>query len=249
MEPYQESKGQEDAILAIKELIQRKRNVELIVIGYSVPWYLSKLRDLVKDESLEGYVRFIDFKENIYPLINQADIVLVCSKNEAFGRVILEAMLLKKVLIGTKSGGILELIEEEFNGLLYEPGDYKQLAIKIEYLLDHREKIREFGEKGYKFAKGNFTREKCVGEIYELLQSIKNMPNPSCTNKSHGWKLLLLYYKMEDKILPVKSHRRNAVRKVFRGIVSLSRHLKKIPIESNRFKVNLSNSQAYKYSD
>jgi len=230
------SKGQEDAILAIKELIQRKRNVELIVIGYSVSWYLSKLRDLVKDECLEGHVRFIDFKENIYPLINQADIVLVCSKNEAFGRVILEAMLLKKALIGTKSGGILELIEEEFNGLLYEPGDYRQLATKIEYLLDHREKIREFGEKGYEFAKGNFTKDKCVGKIYELLQSIKNMPNLPFTNKSHGWKLLLLYYKMRNKVLPVKSHRRNAVRKVFRGMVSLSRYLKKKPIESNNLR-------------
>ena len=226
------SKGQEDAILAIKELIQRKWNVELIVIGNSVSRYLSKLRDLVKDERLEGYVKFIDFKENVYPLINQADIVLVCSKYEAFGRVVLEAMLLKKAVIGAKSGGIPELIEEEFNGLLFEPGDYKQLAIKIEYLLEHREKIKEFGEKGYQFAKANFTNEKCVGKIYELLQDIKNKPNPSCFYYSHGWKLLRLYYKMEDKILPANSLRRNVVKKVFRGFVSLPEHLKKKPIKS-----------------
>jgi len=226
-----ESKGQEDSILAVKELIQRKRNVELIVIGSSVSWYLNKLRDLVKDERLEGYVRFMDPRENVYPIINQADIVLVCSKNEAFGRVILEAMLLNKVVIGTKSGGILELIEEGFNGLLYKPGDYKQLAIRIEYLLESREKIKEFGEEGYKFAKGNFTREKCVGKVYELLQSVKNMPNPSCTYISQTWKLLLLFSKMEAKILPANSYRRNVVRRVFRGIVSLSNNLKKIPIK------------------
>ena len=110
------SKGQEDAILATKELIQRKKNVELLILGYSVPWYVSKLRDLVKDEGLERYVRFVDFKENVCPIIHQADIVLVCSKNEGFGRVVLEAMLLKKAVIGTKSGGIPELIEEGFNG-------------------------------------------------------------------------------------------------------------------------------------
>ncbi|MCJ7545592.1 MAG: glycosyltransferase family 4 protein [Deltaproteobacteria bacterium] len=229
-----EAKGQKDAICAVRELVG-KWNVELIVIGYFFPSYLSELRGLVQDASLEGYVRFIDFKENIYPIISQADIVLVCSKNEAFGRIILEAMLLKKAVIGTKSGGIPELIEEGFNGLLFKPGDYKQLAMKIEYLLKHREKIKEFGENGYKFAKENFTKEKSVGKIYKLLQGIKNMPNPSSSayvalidiHNSLGWKLAPWYYRIRDKILPENSHRRSAVRKVFKGDISLLNNSKK----------------------
>jgi glycosyltransferase involved in cell wall biosynthesis len=222
------TKGQKDAIRAVRELIG-KWNIELIVIGYFDPTYLSELKGLVQAARLEGYVRFVDFKENIYPIINQADILLVCSKNEAFGRIILEAMLLKKAVIGTKGGGIPELVEEGFNGLLYEPGDYKQLAMKIKYLLEHTEKIKEFGENGYKFAKENFTKEKSVGKTYELLQSIKNMPNPSSLSylavadmcNSAGWKLLLSYYRIRDKVLPINSHWRNAVGRVFRGAISL----------------------------
>jgi len=232
-----EPKRQEDAICAVRELIGRW-NVELIVIGYFDPTYLGELRGLVKNESLEGYVRFVDFKENIYPIISQADIVLVCSKNEAFGRVILEAMLLKKALIGTKAGGIPELVKEGFNGLLFEPGNYKELAMKIEYLLKHREKIKEFGENGYQFAKENFTKEKSVGRIYELLQGIKNMSNPSSYSAvanmytSPGWKLLLCYYGIRDKILPKNTHRRNVVKRIFRGGASLLNNFKKKPIKS-----------------
>jgi glycosyltransferase involved in cell wall biosynthesis len=232
-----EPKGQEDAILAVKELIQRRRDVELIILGYHIPWYLKKLRDLVEEERLEGYVRFLDFKENVYPIMNQADILLVCSKNEAFGRVILEAMFLKKPVIGTKSGGIPELIEEESNGLLFEPGDYKQLATKIEYLLEHREKIKEFGEKGYEFAKENFTKEKSIGKLYELLEGVKNMPNPSYSPHfafvtrnifaPHGWKLRRLYYTVRDKMLPPNSRLRNVVRRIFGGIISPPKHLRK----------------------
>jgi glycosyltransferase involved in cell wall biosynthesis/MoaA/NifB/PqqE/SkfB family radical SAM enzyme/mannose-6-phosphate isomerase-like protein (cupin superfamily) len=233
------AKGQGDAIRAVRELMG-SWNIELIVIGNFEPTYLSELRGLVQDANLEGYVRFVDFKENIYPIINQADIVLVCSKNEAFGRIIIEAMLLKKAVIGTKAGGISELVEEGFNGLLYEPGDYKQLAMKIEYLLKQREKIKEVGENGYKFAKENFSKEKSVGKIYELLQDIKNMPNPSSPSyfalidmhHSPGWKLLLCYYRIRDKILPINSHRRNAVKRVFRGGVSLRNKLKKKPVKS-----------------
>ncbi len=228
------AKGQEDAIRAVRELIE-KWNIELIAIGYPEPSYLSELRGLIQDERLEGHVRFIDFKENIYPIISQADIVLVCSKNEAFGRTILEAMLLKKAVIGTKAGGIPELVEEGFNGLLYEPGDYKQLAMKIEYLLKYGEKIKEFGENGYQFVQENFTKEKSVGKIYEILRHIKDMPNSSPSSyfavadmyNLPGWKLSQCYYRIRDKILPENSHRRNVARRIFRGHIYLPSNLKK----------------------
>ena len=139
------TKRQEDAIRAVGKLVD-KLNLELIIIGYAEPSYLSELRGLIRDGSLERHVQLIDFRENVFPIINQADIVLVCSKNEAFGRTILEAMLLKKAVIGTKAGGIPELVKEGYNGLLFDPGDYKQLAMKIEYLLENRDKIKEFGE-------------------------------------------------------------------------------------------------------
>ena len=173
-----ESKGQRDAILALNELVQRKRDVELIVMGHANLAYLEQLKEIVKAQNLESYVKFIDFKENPYPMVNQADIVLVCSRNEAFGRVTLEAMLLKKPVIGTNSGGTPEMIKEGFNGLLYEPGDYHQLADKIEYLLQHRDKMAEWGENGYKFAKENFSKEKSSGKVAQLLRKLKGTANP-----------------------------------------------------------------------
>ena len=93
-------------------------------------------------------------------MFNHADIILVCSRNEAFGRIILEAMLLRKPVIATNSGGTPELIKDGFNGLLYEVGNYHQLAEKIEYLIEHNHKMEELGEHGYAFAKKEFTKEK-----------------------------------------------------------------------------------------
>jgi FkbM family methyltransferase len=325
-----ESKGQEIAILAVKELIQRKKDVELIIVGSHDPWYAKRLKEMVEDENLEAYVRFFDFKKNPYPIFKQADIALTCSKSEAFGRVIQESMLLKKPVIGTNSGGTPELIREGFNGLLYEAGDWEQLAEKIEFLIENKDKMKEFGENGYRYAKENFTREECGGRIYKLLKNIKNDRNPSSNSywqfvsrnilhilsevereheteieglragldkkesqilhletaakekeselsglryclkdrdqsvaelealvkdkvgrienletslreteatvnriyNSYGWKLLLLSYRMMGKILAVNSHLRNAVRRAYRGVVSLSKHLRKESIKS-----------------
>jgi FkbM family methyltransferase len=174
-----ETKGQEDAILAVKDLVDRKKDVELIIMGPASPSYLKELEQIVRDENLKGYVRFREFKENPYPVVNQADIVLLSSRREAFGRVTIEAMLLKKPVIGTNSGGTLELIREGHNGLLYEPGDYRQLADKIEYLIEHREKMREFGENGFEFAKTTFTKEKYGGEVHKRLTELRGVSNLS----------------------------------------------------------------------
>jgi glycosyltransferase involved in cell wall biosynthesis len=173
-----ESKGQLDAVLAVKELRRRKQDVELVVMGKGNPSYLQKITQIIEAENLGEYVNILDFKENPFPAVSQADVVLVCSRNEAFGRVVLEAMFLKKPVIGANSGGVPESVSEGFNGYLYEPGKYIQLADKIEYLARHREKIAELGENGYKFARENFTKEKSGDKLAELLWRTKGNANP-----------------------------------------------------------------------
>ncbi len=172
-----EAKGQAEAILAVKVLVQRRKDVELVVVGAAHPQYLNQLKQIVQHENLENYIKFIGPMENVYPVLNQAHIVLVCSRSEAAGRVALEAMLLKKAVVGTRAGGTVELVQEGFNGLLYEPGDYKELADKIEWLLDNQSKIRELGNNGYRFASENFTRERYGGRLYEFLRNLKGTPN------------------------------------------------------------------------
>jgi len=174
-------KGQDDAIRAVKELIAWNKEVELIIMGSATP-YLKELQTLVSDQNLETYVKFLDFRENPYPVVNQADIVLVCSRAEAFGRVTAEAMLLSKPVIGTNAGGTRELIKAGFNGLLYESGDYRQLAEKIKYLIDQPERIREFGEHGFKFARSSFSREEYGTKVYKLLKDLKGQGNPLSAN-------------------------------------------------------------------
>jgi len=171
--------GQWDAILAVKELVQRGRDVELIIMGGGDPAYLERLRAAVRDWCLESYIKFMGFRPDPYIVVNQADIILVCSRSEGFGRVTLEAMLLRKPVIGTASGGTPELVKEGFNGFLYEPGNHVQLADKIEYLIEHREKMKELGENGYKLAKEDFTRDAYAGELFQLLMNLKNKPNPA----------------------------------------------------------------------
>ncbi|MGB6680380.1 MAG: glycosyltransferase, partial [Candidatus Bathyarchaeia archaeon] len=238
-----ESKGQLDAILAVKELIRRKKNVELIIIGYANPDYFERLKKIVEDENLTPYVRFLGFKENPYGVLSQADIVLSCSRNEAFGRTTLEAMLLKKPVIGTNTGGTPELIKEKFNGLLYTPENFMELAEKIEYFINNVEKIVEFGENGYKFAKNKFTKKEYGGKIHRLLNNLKDETNPQSflysilmkeladelMNEQYRYHQLINEHKIiSEELNKIKSELRNSFTLRFAKKIPFGAHLRKL---------------------
>lgn len=168
----QEGKRQEEAILAIGELVHVGINAELFIVGDGNPKYRDYLQKLVSENELDRYVKFIGYVENPFPFVKSADVVLMCSRNEAFGRVTVEAMKIGKPVIGARSGGTTELIREGFNGFLYTPGDYKELAAKIKYLYEHPDVVRDMGKNGLQWTKERFTQERYGEEVLTILQQL-----------------------------------------------------------------------------
>jgi FkbM family methyltransferase len=170
-----EGKGQLDAVKAAIELVNnRDHNVELNLVGKASPDYQREIEGIIENADAEAYIRILPFTEDIYPVMNAADAVLVCSRMEAFGRVTVEAMLLNKPVIGTNTGGTMELIEEGRTGLTYEPGNAHQLANQIEKLIQDPVLRRTLAENGNKFANENFSKEKFSGAYYQELMRFKS---------------------------------------------------------------------------
>lgn len=93
----------------------------------------------VKDLGLEQHVLFLGKRDNLSELYNISDVKLLMSEKEAFGLVLLEAMACGVPCIGTKVGGIPEIIESGKNGYLVELGDVEEAASRIiEILTDEK---------------------------------------------------------------------------------------------------------------
>lgn len=168
-------KGQEDAIRAIIELTKnRKRKVELVIMGYSQPYFQNYLQEIVNAEGAGDYIHFFPFQENSMSVVNLADIVLVCSRMEGLGRVTIEAMLMEKAIIATNTGGTNEMIFDKNTGLLYTPGNYIQLADQIERLLDNPEERLNLARNACRFAKKTFTKKNFGWKYYKILVALKN---------------------------------------------------------------------------
>lgn len=147
-----EIKGQMDAVKAVRELIaQGYEDIELILAGRkeSHHYYERLLAAINEVDVLRGRIRILEFIEQPLSILREADVVLVCSRYEAFGRVTAESMALKKPVIATRSGANLELVQDGVSGFLYNRGNYKELAEEIAKLYSDRSLLKKMGQAGY----------------------------------------------------------------------------------------------------
>ena len=101
------------------------------------------------------------------------DLELVCSQNEAFGRVTVEAMMNMNPVIGADRGATKELIRDKYNGLLYKEGDYIDLANKIEEVYNLKDKGRYMGVNGRKYVIRYYSSKTNCKNILKVYDSIK----------------------------------------------------------------------------
>src|SRR5207247_7627515 len=114
-----EGKGPADAVRALARLIKEGINAELSLVGEPFPGYRAVLEEIVRSEALAERVHFVGRVRDASRFLQDADLLLVCSRSEAFGRATIEGMLARKPVVGARCGATAELIQDGITGLLY----------------------------------------------------------------------------------------------------------------------------------
>jgi glycosyltransferase involved in cell wall biosynthesis len=90
----------------------------------------------INQNSLKDFVKMVPFSRNVEKYFAASDIVVAPFIVPHFSRAVIEAFAMKKPVVGSRIGGIKELIEDKVNGLLAEPNDEEDLAYKIIELIE-----------------------------------------------------------------------------------------------------------------
>ncbi len=114
---------------------------------------------------ITGYIK----QEERADLISAADIVLLPSRLDCFGIVILEAWVSGKPVIGCWSGAMPDLIQDGNSGFLVSFGDTASLSNRIGILLDDRNLCRTMGETGREEVLKNWTWDRITDRFYRRL--------------------------------------------------------------------------------
>ena len=94
------------------------------------------------------------------------------SRSEAMGRVLLEAMSAAKPRIGARVGGIPTVIEDGVDGFLFDSENVDQLARLMESLIEDPALRKEIGERGHARAREEFTVEVHLEKVEELYDAV-----------------------------------------------------------------------------
>ena len=90
--------------------------------------YEGELKGLAADLGIEGQVQWLGFRRDVPEILAACDIFALASVDEPFGRVYVEAMASGLPTIGTRSGGVPEIVLDGETGLLVPPADVDALA-------------------------------------------------------------------------------------------------------------------------
>lgn len=146
-------------------------DVELNIIGNGPQ--REELESIVAKKGMKN-VHFLGFRngDDLYNIIKNSMFIVVPSQwYENYPRAIVEAFALGKPAIGSRNGGIPELINDPERGLLFTPGDSRDLREKLLKLINAPESIVSMGKNARRLIEAELNPDK----QYETLMKIYGM--------------------------------------------------------------------------
>ncbi len=128
-------KGQKYLIEAIKLLKDRNIIISALIVGEESvggTGYLAELKQTTSSLGVENLIIFKPFTDEIAAFYKAIDIFAICSTNEPFGMVTVEAMLSGTPIVGAETGGTSEILNGGQWGNLFEAKNAKSLAKQLE---------------------------------------------------------------------------------------------------------------------
>ncbi len=159
-------KGVDVLLEAAVSLLDRFPSAEFVLVGKDTPntetgetYRAAFERRFGQDPSVVARVRFTGAvsEDELYHHYADADIVVLPSRYESFGLVLVEGMMFGKPVVGCATGGMSEVVEEGGNGFLAQPADAAALADCLGKLLSDVELRRRFGERSRALYEQKFT--------------------------------------------------------------------------------------------
>lgn len=156
----------DDFLEVINKLKQDGIEVSCVIVGTG--FLERQVRNQLIEMRLDEYVNMVGFVDYPPGLIAASDIVLLCSEKEGIPRSLIEAMTLRRPVVGTDVAGTQELIVNGKTGFLVPLGDTEAMAEKIKILVKDPELRKKMGECALKRVRENFNDIKVAELLHEF---------------------------------------------------------------------------------
>ena len=158
-----------DIFLKIRERVRAK----LVMIGDGPD--RGALEQRVAELGVGDVVTFVGEQLDLVPWLSAADLFLLPSAQESFGMAALEAMAREVVVVASRIGGLLEIIEDGVTGFLCDADDTDAMASRAVDILQDDEARARVGRAASAYTRATYCVDKIVplyeGYYREVLES------------------------------------------------------------------------------
>jgi glycosyltransferase involved in cell wall biosynthesis len=174
------AKGQDTFVKAAAGLLKHRgrdpaaEKLKFVLVGEETKGaesgYLAELKEMVSQFRLDDHVVFAGFQKNIPEVMKAFDILVMPSRQEAFGLVAIEAMAMATPIILSSGGSAAEIVGDEEFGLLVRPSDAFDLQRQLRALMDRPDQRRQMGQRAREHVLRHYDRRVRVARTLELYE-------------------------------------------------------------------------------
>ena len=181
-------KGHDVLLSAFRMVAEQEKNIHLIIAGDG-PQRI-RLHAIALAFGLKDRVTFLGDvgREKVKELLAGCELLVHHSWSEGIPNAVLEAMASGKAVVGTRVGGIPEVVSDFETGRLVPPGDPESLAKAILFLLHDGDRLKAMGERGRAFAKANHDIPQIVDRFLDVYRkALSSTSDGSAIQEEKSW--------------------------------------------------------------
>lgn len=151
----------------------KHKNFSINIIGhlFNQDWPFK----IIKELNIEDKVNLMGYKSNATDYLQSADAFVVSSFTESMPNAILEAMSNQKPVIATAVGGVPDLINSSKCGFCFELGNERDLAKKMEEMMERSVEERDrLAISGRKYIETFFSKRRVMAKWMNIIDPDQN---------------------------------------------------------------------------
>lgn len=153
-------KGIYTFLKALQLILNEVPHAKILIGGHTDNKFVTQyVKNVITHSTNINFIGYVPNYTELPMLYTKANIFVSSSFEDLLGFRLLEAMCCKLAVVATNIGGVPELIKNEHNGLLVNPGDYNMLAHKIITLCQDSSLRQRLANNAHNTVISNFTSE------------------------------------------------------------------------------------------
>ena len=161
-------KGYDDLLSVAEDLLGETHNIKFLFVGNTDG------KDNIINKHANKKIQFLGHRNDIPSILKFTDVFVLPSYSEGLPNALMEAMASRVACIASNVGGIKVLIENENNGLLFQPGNKEELKMQILTLVNSRELRQKYGESAKQTIDAKYDWAKISSQYIELFKQYIN---------------------------------------------------------------------------